>query len=161
MRDIYRTIAGAALFLFFCVAASSAFQKSETADSKAWIKRSDEYAQILLKVQAKYAPEFAGQRGVEGLDEQVSQFPANRRTQQRADGQAALAQLQKALAAEKDPLVKQDLEIMIHAAQQGLRGQELTEKYDMPYFNLNQLLFAGLRALLDDQVPQERRKSAL
>src|SRR5258708_8692689 len=128
---------------------------------KAWIKRSDEYAQVLLKLQAKYAPEFAARQGVEGLDEEVSQFPSNRRELAKADAKAAISKLQGFLATEKDPLVKQDLQIMIKAAQQNQRGQELDEKYDMPYFDIGQLLFAGLRALLDDQVPENRRKAAL
>src|SRR5215831_9536315 len=85
-------------------------------DQKDWIKRSDEYAQILLKIQAKYAPEFAGRQGVPGLDEEVSQFSTERREQQKAEVKAALGQLQKALGTEEDPLVKQDLEIMIKAA---------------------------------------------
>jgi uncharacterized protein (DUF885 family) len=135
--------------------------QSAPAAQKDWIKRSNEYAQILLKIQAKYGPEFAGQAGVQGLDEQVTQFPPNRREQQKADGRAAISELQKASAKETDPLVKQDLEIMIKAAQQNLHGQELAEKYDMPYFNLPQLIFAGLHALLDDQVPAERRPLAL
>lgn len=126
-----------------------------------WIKRSNEYAQILIKVQAKYAPEFAAQQGVTGLDDQISQFPADRREKAKVDGQAALEQLQKALATEKDPLVKQDLEIMVKSAEMNRRGRELDEKYDMPYFNIGQLVFAGLHALLDDQVPQDRRKMAL
>src|SRR5262249_29862809 len=42
-----------------------------------------------------------------------------------------------------------------------LRGQELTEKYQMPYFDMPQLMFSGIRSLLDDQVPEERRKAAL
>jgi len=126
-----------------------------------WIKRSNEYAQILIKVQAKYGPEFAARQGVEGLDDQVSQFPADRRERAKADEAVALQQLQKGLATEKDPLVKQDLEIMVKAAEMTRRGRELDEKYDMPYFNVSQLVFGGLRALLDDQVPQERRKMAL
>ena len=135
--------------------------QSAPAAQKDWIKRSNEYSQILLKIQAKYGPEFAGQAGVQGLDEQITQFPPNRREQQKADGRAAISELQKALAKENDPLVKQDLEIMIKAAQQSQHGQELGEKYDMPYFNLPQLIFAGLHALLDDQVPAERRPLAL
>ena len=136
-------------------------QKQKPQEQKEWIKRSNEYAQILIKIQAKYAPEFAARQGVEGLDDQVSQFPANRREQQKADARAALEQLQKAFAVEKDPLVKQDLQIMITSAQLNQRGQELDEKYEMPYFNVNQLVFGGLRALLDDQVPENRRKLAL
>jgi len=128
---------------------------------QAWIARSNEYAQLLLKLQAKYAPEGAGRLGVEGLDEEITRFPANRREQVKADSVAALAQLEKWMTAEKDPLVKQDLQIMVTAAKEGLRGAELREKYDLPYFNAPQLVFSGIRALLDDQVPEARRKAAL
>jgi uncharacterized protein (DUF885 family) len=158
-----------ALFCFaLCIICASvgATAQTETApkeqkDQKEWIKRSNEFAQLLLKVQAKYAPEFAARQGVEGLDDQISQFSSDRRERQKADSRAALEQLRKALATEKDPLVKQDLQIMIKATEQNLHGQEMGERYEMPYFNVPQLVFGGLRALLDDQVPQERRKSAL
>jgi uncharacterized protein (DUF885 family) len=163
-----RILPNAALFLTLLLAGGLRAQSTPPhaptaapADQKAWIKRSDDYAQILLKIQAKYAPEFAGRQGVEGLDEQISQFSPTRREQQKADAKAALAQLQKALADEKDPLVRQDLEIMIKSSQQAMRGQEMTEKYDMPYFNVGQLVFAGLHTLLDDQIPESRRPAAL
>lgn len=162
MRVIYRIV------LFTLIApilvsaqAQPAAQPTTTPSPKDWIKRSNEYAQVLLKVQARYAPEFAARQGVEGLDDQVTQFPPNRREQAKADVRAAIEQLQKALATEKDPFVRQDLEIMIQAAQRNVRGQELAEKYDMPYFNIPQLLFSGIRALLDDQVPESRRAAAL
>src|SRR5262245_38383089 len=161
MRNIFRAVR-CALLLLSCVATSPAFQKPNApADAKDWIQRSHEYAQALIKVRAKYEPEFAGRFGVEGLDEQVSQFPSDRRTRQRGDSESALAQLQKAMATEKDPQVRQDLEIMIRAAQQALRGRELTEKYDMPYFNVSELVFAGLQAILDDQVSDTRRNAAV
>lgn len=127
----------------------------------AWIARSNENAQVLLKLQAKYAPEGASRQGIPGLDEQISQFPKDRREKSRADQLAAAQELKRRLAAEKDPLVAQDLEIMVKATEQGIRGAELSDKYDLPYFNVTQLVFGGLRALLDDQVPQERRKAAL
>jgi hypothetical protein len=153
------------LCLVFTASATAGAQaKTDPAapqEQKEWIKRSDEYAQVLLKLQAKYAPESAAQAGVEGLDDQISQFPANRRAEAKADGQNALRQLQKALATEKDPLVRQDLQIMITAAEQNQRGRELDEKYDMPYFNVSQLVFGGLHALLDDQITDARRKLAL
>lgn len=128
---------------------------------KDWIKRSNEYAQQILKLQAKYSPEGAGRTGVEGLDEQISQFPANRREQVRADGQAMAAQLDTWIAAEKEPLVKQDLQIMAKAVKDSIHGAELSDKYSLPYFNAAGLVFGGLRALLDDQVPEARRKAAL
>jgi uncharacterized protein (DUF885 family) len=126
-----------------------------------WITRSNENAQVLLRLQAKYSPEGASRQGIQGLDEQVSQFPKDRREKARADQLAAIQELKRRLAAEKDPLVAQDLEIMVKATEQAIRGTELSEKYDMPFFNVTSLIFNGLRALLDDQVPQERRKAAL
>ncbi len=78
-------------------------QEKKPQEQKEWIKRSNEYAQILIKIQAKYAPEFAARQGVEGLDDQVSQFPPNRREQQKADARAALEQLQKASRGRKRP----------------------------------------------------------
>jgi hypothetical protein len=126
-----------------------------------WIKRSNENAQILLKLQAKYSPEGAGRQGIQGLDEQITQLPKDLRERSRADQAAALQELKRRLAAEKDPLVAQDLEIMIKATEQAIRGMEMNEKYDMPFFNVTSLVFNGLRSLLDDQVQPERRKAAL
>ena len=131
------------------------------ANQKEWIKRSNEFAQTLLKIQFKYSPEFGSGEGMAEYDDKITQFPANQRELAKADGQAVLQQFQKDLAAEKDPLVKQDLQIMIKSVEQNQRGRELGEKYDLPYFNMAQLVFGGLHSLLDDQVPQERRKKAL
>lgn len=140
--------------------AQTAPQTSKPAQP-AWIARSNENAQLLLQLQAKYAPEGASRQGIQGLDEQVSQFPKDIRERARKDQLAALQELKRRLSTEKDPLVAQDLEIMIKATERTIRGTELSEKYDMPYFNMTQLVFGGLRALLDDQIPQERRKAAL
>jgi hypothetical protein len=142
-------------------AQAKAAAPSAAPDQKEWIKRSNQFAEALLKVQFKYAPEFASQEGIAASDDQISQFPSNRRELAKADELAALGQLQKALAVEKNPLVKQDLQIMIKAVEQNRQGQELDEKYEMPYFNVGQLVFSGLHGLLDDQVPEERRKKAL
>jgi hypothetical protein len=154
----------AVLCLIFCCSLSPAQTKpvdSAPGAQPEWIRRSNEYAQTLLRLQAKYFPEGAARQGVEGLDDQIVQFAPNRREQQRAEAKAALAELQKDLAGEKDPLVKQDLEIMIKAAQKNVHGQELDDKYTMPYFNVVQIMFGGIRALLDDQIAESRRPAAL
>ena len=129
--------------------------------AKAWIARSNEYARQIVALQAKYAPEGAGRLGVEGLDEAVMQLPADRREKQRADAVAMQAQLEKWEAAEKDPLVKQDLQIMTKAVKNGIRAADLGVKYNLPYFNASAIVFGGVQSLLDDQVAEGRRKSAL
>ena len=127
----------------------------------AWVTRSNQNAKVLLDITAKYNPEAAQQSGVDGLDEQIIDLKPKRRERFRADEEAAKKELESRLAKEKDPLVRQDLEIMIRDTNDTLKGLDLQDKYDIPYFNMNRSIFFGLRTLLDDQVAPERRKAAL
>jgi hypothetical protein len=126
-----------------------------------WIQRSNANAQTLMGVFAKLAPEQAGRMGVPGLDTDISDLKPGFEERAEEMGKAAYAQLQQKLAAEKDPLVREDLEILIQRAEEQREGHELEHKLMLPYFNVSGTVFQGLRALLDDQVPAERRAAAL
>ena len=95
-----------------------------------WVKKSDANARLLIDIQAKYEPESAGFAGVRGVDEQISDL--NSGAKERDAIRAARAELQSRLTRETDPLVKQDLEILIGAADQQVRESEATEKYFIP-----------------------------
>src|SRR4051812_920804 len=82
------------------------------ADSRAWIAASNKHAQVLLDVLARFGPEGAGQIGVAGLDREVTSITPESLRQLRQASTAALARLNSLLEAEKDPLVRQDLEIL-------------------------------------------------
>jgi len=131
------------------------------AAEESWVERSDRNARILLDLQAKYGPEMAGFLGVEGLDEEVFQLPADLNDRSVADIESALVGLRARLAKETDPAVRQDLEILIRAADDSIRGTRLSERLELPYFNLPQTIFQGIRSLLDPQVAEERRPAAL
>jgi uncharacterized protein (DUF885 family) len=75
--------------------------------------------------------------------------------------QKVVDELEKRLAEEKDPGVRQDLEIMIARGEQGIEGVRLSQRLQVLYFDVAGTVFAGLRALLDDQVAPERRRKAL
>ena len=62
---------------------------------------------------------------------------------------------------ETDPRVKQDLEILVKAAADTIKGTELSERLEVPYFSLDELIFGSFRGLLDDQVSASRRPAAL
>jgi len=126
-----------------------------------WVVRSNQNAEVLLKVFARFSPEGAAQIGVEGLDEEIVDLKPGVQERGRRASQEAAEDLKKRLGVEKDPLVRQDLEILVKAAEFFVRGSELREKYDVPYYNVVQTVFLGIRGLLDDQVPEARRKSAL
>src|SRR5262249_1750576 len=72
-----------------------------------------------------------------------------------------LAQLKKDYAAEKDPLVRQDLSILIDNQEKGIHTNDLQHQYFVPYYNVTRLVFAGMLPLLDDQIAAERRPAAL
>ncbi|HEV8525816.1 MAG TPA: DUF885 domain-containing protein [Terriglobales bacterium] len=126
-----------------------------------WIKRSNENAKVLLDVMARFGPEGAARLGVEGYDEQVMDLKPGVNQRMRQASLDAADELKKRLAAEKDPLVGQDLEILIKAAMDNARGVELSEKYEIPYFNVPEMMFFSFRGLLDDRVAPERRQKAL
>ena len=126
----------------------------------AWIARSDENAQLLLKVIARFSPEGAGQVGVAGLDEQILDLQPQLFERTQAATREALAELEKRRAADADALVRQDLDILIESARESLDADALSRKYEVPYFDVPQTIFRGLRALLDDQVPAGRRAAA-
>ena len=49
-----------------------------------WIARSDQNAQLLLEVQARFAPELAAKTGVAGIDDRISDFTPGYRERTRA-----------------------------------------------------------------------------
>ena len=127
----------------------------------AWVAKSNALAKIWLEAQAKLSPEGAGQSGVDGLDEAITDITPGFRERATATVEAARKTLQEKLAAETDPQVKQDLAIMIKDADDSLEGFAVQRKYFVPFFNVAGSVFGGLRSLLDDQVPAPRRQAAL
>ncbi len=134
---------------------------ARAAHDRAWIERSNQNAQLLLAVQAQFQPEAAARTGMPGLDERISDFEPGHQQRLRDALGKAQAELEKRLAAEQDPLVAQDLQIMIDAARRQIKGSELREKLEVPYYNLPQMIFGSMRSLLDPQVAAERRPAAL
>lgn len=123
----------------------------------AWVERSNANTKILLDIQARFGPEGAAALGVEGRDADVTQLPLDLNAKVLAATEGAIKQFQAKLATETDPAVRQDLKILIASAKDGIEEQELSDKYDIPYFNLSQTIFGGTRGLLDDRVAPERR----
>ena len=131
------------------------------AQDRGWIERSNQNAQLLLQVQAKFAPEFAARQGITGLDDRISDFAPGHLQRLRDAIHQVQGELEQRLAGENDALVAQDLQILIDAAKRQIKGSELREKLQVPYYNLPQLVFGSMRALLEPQIAAERRPAAL
>ncbi|HEX7111605.1 MAG TPA: DUF885 domain-containing protein [Mizugakiibacter sp.] len=156
-------LAAALLACGFVVTAAPIAAKPVAAAPKpaAWVQKSNAAAQPLLKVLADFQPEFASQIGIPGYDSRVSDLRPNVVERANQALAAAKAGLQKQLAAEQDPQVRQDLQIMIDSADQQIEGNTLNAKLLLPYYDVGQTIFQGEFALLQDQVDAKRRPVAL
>ncbi|HJX28919.1 MAG TPA: DUF885 domain-containing protein, partial [Thermoanaerobaculia bacterium] len=142
----------------FLILASTA---GPAAAAPAWVERSDANTQVLLEVMARLSPEGAGRLGIPGLDESILDLRPGFVERTREAWKKAGETLRPRLAAEKDPAVRQDLQLLLDAVDSNLRGLELGEKYQLPYFNLTEAVFGGLESLLDDRIEASRRPAAL
>jgi uncharacterized protein (DUF885 family) len=159
------TVRRAVFALSLLLLASRAFAQTgaappapSTAESPPdWIARSNADAQILMQSVASFIPEMAGMFGVEGMDDRIMDLKPKVNERSMASLEAARAKLERRLLEEKDPRVRQDLEILVHRANLFMEENKLQEKLFVPYFNMSQMVFQGTRTLLDDQIAPERR----
>ena len=149
------TRAAVAATTFLLIATTTA------AEERSWVDRSNEHAQIVLEVLAEFNPEGAASLGVDGLDEAIIDYRPGLYERNRSASEAVLAELRKRLAAENHPKVRQDLEILVQAVEDGLESARLTRENLLPYYNVSQTVFQGVRALVDPQVPRERYPAAV
>src|SRR5712692_2903407 len=131
------------------------------ADSPAWVAKSNQNARVLLEIIARYSPESAGRYGVNGLDDRIVDLSPKSDERRAREVKAAGETLRARLQSETDPLVRQDLEILIDAARKNVRDYELNEKYYIPYVSVPRSIYGGIHSLLDDQVAADRRPAAL
>lgn len=131
------------------------------ADSSDWVDKSNTHAKIVLDSIAKFNPEGAGGLGVDGLDEEIVDLRPRIYERGIAEQQSVLAELEKRHDAEKDPIVRQDLEILMSAVADSIRSAQLEREYMLPYLNMSQQVFGGIRALIDPQISADRYPAAI
>ena len=128
---------------------------------QAWLAQSDRHAQPLAKAPAAFNPEPFSMFGVVEYDELVTDLGPDREMRLRAAVSAAQAELQQKLPQERDARVKQDIELMISAADRARRASEVEQRLMVPFTDVGQLMFQGIQGLLSDQIPRERQVKAL
>lgn len=126
-----------------------------------WVEKSNEHAQIVLDVLAKLSPEGAGQLGVDGLDSEISDLGPGINERAKKMSEEVLAELQSRLKNESDSKVRQDLGILIKVIEDGIRSSDLKYEIMLPYFNINQTVFFGIRGILDPQNSRDRYPAAI
>ncbi|MEO6104439.1 MAG: DUF885 domain-containing protein [Pseudoxanthomonas sp.] len=141
--------------------ASSPQATPQAAAAPAWVARSNEYAEVFLRAEARFSPESASSVGLAQYDGQVADLGAGARQQRRQALATVKSTFEKALATERDPNVRQDLQIMIDVAALRSQGSRLQERYVRDWTDATQQVFRGEQGLLQKQVAAERRPKAL
>ncbi|MEZ5333437.1 MAG: DUF885 domain-containing protein [Thermoanaerobaculia bacterium] len=126
-----------------------------------WVARSDRNTDEVTELFGRYVPELIGQLGAEGLDEEVTRLGVEVDERLAGEERELLAVLRERRSGEADARVAQDLDILIDLLDRELRLDAAQRAALLPYEDVTETVFRGLRALLDDQVPEERRAAAL
>jgi uncharacterized protein (DUF885 family) len=149
------------IVLLSAVAVTAAAQQPAANDQpeKAWIKQSNEYTNSLLSIQLEHAPEQGSSQGVAKYDDRISDPSRADEIVERHELDAALAKLKTVNVSDKN--VKEDIVILQKSFDLQFRQQDFALAREVPFYNASALIFRGLRGLLDDQVPAQRRPAAL
>lgn len=140
-----------------CRSGAPAERPTPAASSRTTVEQSNANAQKLLAVLAAFVPEYVGQLGFPGLDEQILDIKPHEGERFRARLTLVMDSLKARQAEETDPFVLQDLEILQHAAGEYMEESALEDRLLLPYVNLDRVVLVCVRSLLNDKVPPERR----
>jgi hypothetical protein len=126
-----------------------------------WIAVSNSYTNQVLTVEMKHHPEQGTRQGLSQYDALVAQPTLADEDQERKETEEIIAKLKSALAQEKQKEVAQDLAIIIRSVELGFRQQDYDRAHNVPFLNPSARVFSGIRSLLDEQTPAERRPAAV
>jgi hypothetical protein len=126
-----------------------------------WIAASNKYTNLLLAVEMKHSPELGSNEGLSQFDTEVSQPTLADEDQERQETEAVVTTFKSAVGQQKQKEVAQDLHIMIRTAELQFRELDFARAHKVDFLNASQTVFRGLRVLLDEQTPAERRPAAV
>jgi uncharacterized protein (DUF885 family) len=130
-------------------------------NAQEWVEESNANSHVLLEVLARYNPESAGRIGIDGYDDAIRDLTPGYRERYKEDLYKTQAGLEEIMSTADEGPVKQDLQIMLAEISENLEELRINEKYFLPYYDAAGFLYNGIRALLEDRIPAERRKAAL
>ena len=128
---------------------------------KAWIEQSNRYTRQLFDIQLKHSPEQGSTEGISRLDVEISDPRLADELAQQRELEAVLTALKTARAQVSDRNVQEDLDILQRAFDLQFRTDDFARQHLVTAFNPSESIFQGIHALLDDQVPANRRPAAL
>ncbi|HEY0383891.1 MAG TPA: DUF885 domain-containing protein [Candidatus Elarobacter sp.] len=130
-------------------------------EDKAWIRRSDALAEPVAALYAIAGPEAASSAGLTQADAHTTDLSEGWRNRVREAAFRATETLRAAASTESDARVREDIGILLRAADDVVRGIDVHDAHVVLLLDVARIAFAGLRVLLDEQNPIERKRLAL
>jgi uncharacterized protein (DUF885 family) len=131
------------------------------AEGPAWITTSNNYTNQLVEIEFKHHPELGSNEGLSKYDNDVSQPTLADEDQERQEAKALLAKFKTEVGQQRQKEVAQDLQIVITSVELQFREEDFARAHKVPFLNASGAVFRGLRILLDEQTPNERRAAAV
>jgi Bacterial protein of unknown function (DUF885) len=154
-------LTAAMLLSAFSLAVTSTQAIGADAPDKSWIDQSNAYTHMLLDVHLEHAPEEGSRQGLAKFDSRISNPTLADELTERRQLEAVLAKVTAARTTESNKHVQEDLEILRKAFDLQFREEDFELQREVPFDNASEMIFQGLRGLLDDQVVAERRPAAV
>jgi hypothetical protein len=127
----------------------------------AWILRSDELAEPVVDLYVRVGPEGASALGLTQADRATADYAPGWRERVAADANRARASLDAALVTETEPRVREDVAILRRAVDIVASAIAVQDAHMVEFIDVARTVFGGLRVLLDEQNPPERKALAL
>ena len=150
----------AAILLTFALSGLTLLAQNPSSQP-AWVEVSNGYTKMLLDVEMKHRPEIGSNQGLSQFDTKASQPTLADEDAERQETEAVLAKLKAAAAQPQPTEVAQDLQILIRRVELDFREEDYQRAHEVPFLNASAAVFGGLRILLDEQTPADRRPSAV
>jgi hypothetical protein len=127
----------------------------------AWILRSDELAEPVVALYVRVGPEGTSGLGLTQGDPATADYTSGWRERVATDVTRARASLEAALATETEPRVREDIAILQRAVDVVASSIAVQDAHVVEFIDVARTIFGGLRVLLDEQNPPERKALAL
>jgi hypothetical protein len=127
----------------------------------AWIQRSDALAEPVVALWALAAPESASSAGLTQADARTTDLSEGWRNRVREAAFRATETLRGGASIETDSRIREDIEILMRAAGDVVRGIDVSDAHLLQLIDVARIAFGGLRVLLDEQNPIERKRLAV
>ncbi|GAC1572241.1 MAG: DUF885 domain-containing protein [Candidatus Elarobacter sp.] len=125
------------------------------------MRRSDALAEPVVALYALVLPEIASSLGLGLADTHTTDLQGDWRARIRAAVAHATQTLHAARDAEEHPRVREDIDILLRSADDVGRLLAVEDAHLLKLVDVQRIAFGGIRALLDEQNPIERKRLAL